>query len=101
MRFVTVNLSSVQREMERERAAATRLAVDAPEAGMAAHDVIDDREPEAGALRPRPRVGLDAVELAEDLALQPRRDANAAIGDPHHAVAVLTIDVAGHLAVLG
>ena len=79
--------------MERERAAAAGLAVDAHEAAVAAHHVIDDREPEAGALRARPGVGLDAIELAEDLALQPRRDADAAIGDADDAVAVLAIDL--------
>ena len=65
--------------MERERAAAARLAVDAHEAAVTAHHVIDDGEPEAGALRTRPGVGLDAVELPEDLALQARRDADAVI----------------------
>src|SRR5258706_9296949 len=92
MRFVTVNLSCVQREMERERAAGARLAGHAHEAGMAAHHVIDDSETETGALRPGPGVGLDPVKLAEDLALQARRHADAAIGDADDAVAVLTVD---------
>ena len=66
--------------MQRERAAAAGLAVDAHEAAVAAHHVVDDREAEAGALRAGSRVGLNPIELAEDLALQPRRNADAAVG---------------------
>ena len=68
--------------MERERTAAAGLAFDANEAAMTAHDVIDDGEPEPGALRTGTGVGLDAVELAEDLALQPRGNPNAPVRDP-------------------
>src|SRR5438046_7978608 len=66
MRFVTVGLSCMQREVERERAAAPGLAVDAHEAVVAAHHVIDDREPEARALRARAGVGLNPEELRAD-----------------------------------
>src|SRR5947209_3851394 len=100
MRFVTVNLSCVQREMERECAAATRLALDPHEAGVAAHDVVDDGEAEAGALRTGSGVGLDAVELAEDLALQPGRHADAAVGDANHSVGAFAVDSDSDLAVL-
>src|SRR3954468_1929054 len=92
MRFVTVNLSSVQREMKRERTAAARLALDADESAMAAHDMVDDRQPETGALRTRAGIGLDAIELPEDLALEPRRDADASVGDAHDAITVFGID---------
>src|SRR6185369_7846352 len=101
MRFVTVNLSCVEREMERERAAAPGLAVDPHEAAMSAHDVVDDGEPEAGALRSRSGVGLHTIELAEDLALQPQRHADAAVGNPYDAVASVAIDVDGDFAMLG
>src|SRR5579864_2643200 len=72
IRFVTVGLSCVQREMKREGAAAPRLALHAHEPAVAAHHVVDDREPEPGALRARAGVGLHAEELPEDLPLQPR-----------------------------
>src|SRR3989442_14134997 len=93
MRFVTVGLSCLQREVERKRAAASRLAVDADEAAMAAHHVVDDGKPEAGALRPRAGVGLNPEELPEDFTLEPRRDADAVIADADDAVAVDAIDL--------
>src|SRR6185437_7958918 len=101
IRFVTVALSCIQREVKRECTTAAGLAVDAHEPAMSAHHVFDDRQSEAGALRPRPGVGLDAVELAEDAALQPRGDADAAIADAYAAVAVDRVDVDEHVAVLG
>src|ERR1700704_2019988 len=101
MRFVTVNLSSVQRKMERERAAATRLALDAHETAVAAHDMVDARQPETRPLWTRPGIGLDAIELPEDLPLEPWRDADAAVGDAHDAIAAFGIDRNRDLAVLG
>src|SRR5262249_12860864 len=101
MRFVTVGLSSVQREMQREGAPRARRAADAHQTAVASHHVIDDREAEPGALRPRSGVGLHAVELAEDLAVQPRGNADAAIGHAHEAVTVLASDVDLDLAVVG
>src|SRR4249920_3337958 len=100
MRFVTVSLSCLQREMERERAAAARLAFDANEAAMTAHHVIDDGKAQAGPLWTRPGVGLDAVELPEDFTLQARRDADAVIGNPDHAVSGFAIDLDQNLAML-
>src|SRR5213078_2617422 len=100
IRFVTVEFSCEQREEQRERAAASRLALDAHESAMSAHHVVDDREPEAGALRTRAGVGLNPEELAEDPALQPARDADAAIDDADRAVAVHRLDLDGDLAVL-
>src|SRR5437764_160553 len=64
IRLVTVPLS-VDRKMQREGAAAARLALHAYKPAERPHDVIDDRQAEAGALRPRAGVGLNAVELAE------------------------------------
>ena len=87
--------------MERKRAAAARLAVDADEAAMAAHHVIDDGKPEAGALRPRAGVGLNPEELSEDLTLKPRRNADAVIADADDAVPVDAIDLDFNRAVLG
>ena len=55
--------------MQREGAAVARLALDADEAPMPAHRVIDDRETEAGALRAAAKAAFNAVELAEDLFL--------------------------------
>ena len=62
----------MQREMERERTAASRLAVDAHEAAMAAHHVVDDGEAEPGALRARSGIGLNPEEFSEYLALEAR-----------------------------
>src|SRR2546430_7918773 len=99
MRFVTVGLSCMQREVERERAAAPGLAVDAHEAVVAAHHVIDDREPEARALRPRAGVGLNPEELREDPALETRRDADAAVAHADDAEAAGARDLDFDLAV--
>src|SRR5262245_38493313 len=101
IRFVKGDVSCVEREMEGERAAAPRLAVDPHEAAVGPHHVVDDGEPEAGALRPGAGVGLDAIELLEDLALQARRDADAAIADVDDAVAVERADFDRDLTVLG
>ena len=76
------------REVQRERAAAVGLALDAHEAAVAAHGVIDDRQAEAGALRTAAQLALHAIELAEDAALLAPRDADAVIGDADHDVAV-------------
>src|SRR4051812_22902481 len=98
MRLVTVGLSCIQGEVQREGAAASRLAVDADEAAVSAHHVVDNREPQAGPLRSRAGVGLNPEEFAEDLPLHPRRDADAVIADANDAVAVgarnLHLDVA-------
>src|SRR3954465_4769243 len=88
MRLVTVGLSCIQREVQRESAAASRLAVDADEAAVPAHHMIDDGEPETGALRPGPGVGLNPEELAEDLPLHARRDADAVFADADDPEAV-------------
>src|ERR1700752_2667163 len=101
MRFVTVGLSCMQREMERERTAASRLAVDAHEAAMAAHHVFDDGKPEAGALRARSGVGLDPEKLSEDLAREAHRDADPVVAHADDAVAVAAVDLDLDLAVLG
>src|SRR5215813_6740280 len=93
IRFVNVDVSCVEREMECKGTAASRLAVNLHEAAVRAHDVVDDRQPETGALRTGAGVGLDAVELLEDPALLPRRDADAAIADPHQPVAVGAVDL--------
>ena len=57
--------------MERKRTAASRLALDAHEPVVATHHVIDNGEPEAGSLWAGTGVGLNPVELAEDLTLKP------------------------------
>ena len=62
------------REVQRERAAPPGLALDAHEAAVAAHRVIDDRQAEAGALRPAAELALDAIELAEDASLLAPRE---------------------------
>ena len=84
-------LSGVKREVQREGAAAAGIAFDPHEAAVAAHDVVDNREAEAGALRARPRIRLDPVELAEDLPLQPHRDLlrTYADADIHNVTAFL------------
>src|SRR5690349_8089950 len=101
MRFVTVGLFCMQGEMERERAAATRLAVDAHEAAVAAHHVVDDRQPQPRSLRAGPGVGLDPEELSEDLPLEARRDADAAVAHADDAVAVGARDLDLDVAMLG
>ncbi|HMF94838.1 MAG TPA: hypothetical protein VKE96_11110, partial [Vicinamibacterales bacterium] len=60
-----MGLSCMQREMQCEGAAASRLAVDADEAAMAAHHMIDDGQAEPRALRPGARIGLNPEELPE------------------------------------
>src|SRR5262245_20552402 len=100
MRFVTVGLSCIQREVKRERAAASGLAVDAHEAVVAPHHVVDDGEPEARALRARAGVGLNPEELREDLALEPRRDADAAVANADDAEVAGARDLDLDLAVL-
>src|SRR4029078_7178889 len=100
MRFVTVGLSCMQREVEREGAAAPGLAVDAHEAAVAAHHVVDNREAEAGALRAGPGIGLNPEELREDLALEARRNADAAIAHADDAEAADTRNLDLDLAVL-
>src|ERR1700737_3131905 len=87
--------------MKRKRTAASRLALDAYEATMAAHHVIDDGKPEAGPLRARAGIGLNPEELLEDLTLKPRRDADAMIPHAHDAVAADPIDLDLDLAVVG
>src|SRR5256885_8964703 len=101
MRFVTVALSCVQGEVERERTAPARLAVDAHEAAVAPHHVIDDGKPEACALRAGSSIGLDPEEFIEDLALQPCRNTDPAVADAHQAVLVQAIHLDEDLAVLG
>src|SRR5437867_3124530 len=101
MRFVTVSLPCVERELQRERAAASRLAVHANGPAMPAHDVIDNGESEAGALRPGPGIGLDAEELAEDLALHPHGNADPAVADADDPEAVGAPDLDGDVAMLG
>src|SRR5439155_23472717 len=100
IRFVTVEFSCKQREQQREGAAASRLALDAHAAAVAPHHVIDDREPEAGALRTGAGVGLNPVELAEDFSLQPARNADAAVGHADGAVAAGLLHLDGDLAVV-
>jgi hypothetical protein len=77
-----------------------RLAVD-PHAAMGAHHVVDDGEPEAGALRTGAGVGLDAIELLKDLALESRWNADAVITHVDDAEAVERADLDGNLALLG
>src|SRR5204863_3287944 len=62
IRFVTVGLTRVQREMEGERASAPGFALHLHEPAVAAHDVIDNRKAEAGALWTGPGIGLNPVE---------------------------------------
>ena len=86
--------------MERERAAAPGLAVDPHEAAVSAHDVVDDGEPEAGALRPRSGVGLHPIELAEDTTMEPARKADTVIGYAHDAVLSVASDLHGDVLVV-
>src|SRR3989442_3156635 len=101
IRFVNVDVSSVEREVERKGTATSRLAVNPHEAAVGPHHVVDDGEPEAAALRSRPGIGLHAIELLENLALQARRDANAVVAHAHDAVAARRVDLDDDLAVLG
>ena len=74
-------------EVQSERAAVRELAVNAHEAAVAAHRVVDDGEPEAAALRSAAQAAVNTIELAEDPLLLAPRDADAAVA---HADADVT-----------
>ena len=53
-------------EMQRERTALVRFAVNPDEASVATHRVIDDGESEPRTLRTSAEPAVDAIELAEN-----------------------------------
>jgi hypothetical protein len=113
MRFMTVSLCGGARgghwrgrvggpcrgywEVQGERAAARRLAVDLDKAAVPAHGVIDDRQPEAAALWSAPEAAVDAIEFAENPLLLAPRDADPLIlhTDEDVAVGLTDVDVDG------
>src|SRR5207247_7890081 len=101
IRFVTVDLSCIKREVQGKRTAATRLAVNPDEAVVPPHHMVHDREPETGALRAAAGIGLDPEELLEDPPLQPRGNADAAVAHAHHAVPAIAGAFDDDFAVLG
>src|SRR5262245_9275732 len=101
MRFVTVALSCMEREVERERAADARHAVDAHEGVVAPHYVVDDRETQPGPMRSRARIGLNPKEFVEDLPLQTCRNSDPAVVHADDAVLIDLVDFDQDLAVFG
>jgi len=91
----------MKREVERERAAAAQLAVDAHEAVMAPHHVVDDRETQPGPMRSRARIGLNPKKLVEDLPLQTCGNPDPAIVHTDDAVLIDLVDFDQDLAVFG
>jgi hypothetical protein len=91
----------MEREVERERAAAARLAVNAHEAVVAPHHVVDDRETQPGSMRSRARIGLNPKELVEDLPLQTCRNPDPAVVHADDAVLIDLVDFDQDLPMFG
>src|SRR5262249_21289832 len=69
-------------QLDGERRALAELALDGGDAIVGAHDVIDHRQPEAGALRLQRRIGAgQAVKLLEDAAVLGLGNARTVVAD--------------------
>src|SRR5687767_1458290 len=96
MRFMTVSLRGGARgngEVQREGAAAIGLAVDAHEAVMTAHRVIDDSQAETAALWATAKTAVDAIKFAEDTFLLAACDADPVVDHAHAHMAIGAADV--------